>query len=127
MYGPSLSFLGHFPNFAIKFDNDNFKFDLTLSATTSGWIKYNGGPFRAGDFAKVAMNELIGTVSGVITHKKTGKTFRVSGDGLMEASIGMPWNSTLAWGVHNWCSLNFPVVGADRSGRQKTIAMGLPS
>ncbi len=109
IYGPSLSYLGRYPNYAIKFDNDSFKFDLMLSATVPSWYMYNRGePFRAGDFSKVAMNELIGTVSGTIIHNKTGKTFHVSGDGLMEASIGMPWNSTLSWGVHDWLELHFP-------------------
>lgn len=108
-FGPILSFLGTFPNYEVKFNDENLGFNLKLNATTPAWYMYNAGqPFRAGDFGLMAMNELPCSVTGSITHKKTGKTFAVSGTALMEGNIGIPCNANIAFGTHDWTEMHFP-------------------
>lgn len=103
-----LSFLGKYPDYAFNFDNENFKLDLHLHAVTPGWYQYNEGvPFRAGDFGTASMDELSGHITGTITHKQTGQTFTVSGTGLMENAVGLPW-SWIDWGAHDWSDFHFP-------------------
>ncbi len=108
-YSPTLSFFGKFPNYEVKFDNENIGFDFKLNATTPAWYMYNAGqPFRAGDFGLLSVNQLPCSVDGVITHKKTGKSFTVSGVALMEGILGIPWNSTLSYGTSDWTEMHFP-------------------
>jgi hypothetical protein len=53
------------------------------------------------------MNELAFDVSGTITHKKDQKSFRVTGTGLFEDALGVPWN-WFEWGPHDWMDMHFP-------------------
>lgn len=108
VYSPTTSFFGRFPNYEVTFKDRNFEFDLKLTAATPAWYMYNEGrPFRAGDFGLGSMNELAVSIAGVITHKQTGETFNLSGTGLMEDAIGLPW-SWIGWGTHDWCDVHFP-------------------
>lgn len=103
-----LSFLGRYPDYHFDFEDDDFKFALTLSASVPGWYQYNNGvPFRAGDFGMGSMNELAGHISGSIVHKRSGQRFELSGSGLMENAVGLPW-SWIEWGAHDWSDFHFP-------------------
>lgn len=103
-----LSFFGRYPDYDFRFENENFHFDLRLKAGVPGWYQYNDGvPFKVGDFGTGSMNELTGQISGTIVHKQTGKRYAVSGTGLMENAVGLPW-SWIEWGAHDWNDFHFP-------------------
>ena len=105
----NMSFLGKFPDYKVKFDDGSVTFDLDLAAAVPAWYMYNEGrPMQCGDFSFLSMNELPVNVEGVITHKKTGESFNVSGMALMEANVGIPWNTTLSYGTHDWTDYYFP-------------------
>ena len=106
--GKELDYLGKFPNYRTKFEDKNFKLDLNLVASVPNWYMYNNGaPFRVGDFGMGAMTEMTGHVTGIITHKQTGETFKVAGEGLLEDAGGFPW-SWIDWGMHDWTDYHFP-------------------
>jgi len=99
---PTTSYLGKFPNYDIIYEDKNFRFDFKTSERAPRWYLYNDGePFEAGDFGMGSMNELASNVAGSITHKQTGKTFKVKGTGLFEDAVGVPW-SWIEWGAHDW-------------------------
>jgi len=106
--GKRLSFLGEYPLYVVEFEDEYFKFILKCRSRATGWYLYNRGEkFTTGDFGRGNCSELPCNVAGEITHKKSGKTFRVSGSGLLEDALGDPWN-WFDWGSHNWFSSNFP-------------------
>ena len=105
--GPTISFLGNYPEYVVAWENPSFKFDLTYRSRASSWYHWNGGEtFTTGDFGHGNMSELPCNVTGTILHKADNTVHNVSGWGVMEDAVGNPWN-WFEWGNHNWFSCDF--------------------
>jgi hypothetical protein len=104
----NLSFLGKFPEYNIRYEDDYFKFDLVYRARSNRWYHWNGGaPFQTGDFGLGTMTEMPCDIEGTIVQKAENKHFQVMGAGVMEDAAGLPW-SWFDWGNHNWAAVSFP-------------------
>lgn len=106
--GDGMDWIGKFPNYQFQYEDKNFKFDLHFVARGTEWAMYNNGErFPVGDFGTGNMDELTGHVTGTVTHKQTGQSFKVEGNSLLEDSMGYPW-SWIDWGAHDWSDFHFP-------------------